>query len=61
LVTTSAEVIEHMSHLKFASAAKALFSIQTRKIALLEAERAAVGREVAYIALAQERFKSNQS
>lgn len=56
LVTTSAEVVEHLAGLKFSSAAKALFSLQTRKIALLEAENASVGREVAYIALARERF-----
>lgn len=61
LVTTTAEVIEHMSRLKFSSAANALFSIQSRKIALLEAERSAAGREVAYIAFARERFQNKSS
>lgn len=57
LITTSAEIIEHMSRLKFSSAANALFSIRSRKIALLEAERSTVGREVAYISLARKRFE----
>lgn len=50
VVTAGAEIIENLIRLKFGRLAQALFAIKHRRIALLEAERSAPGREVAYIA-----------
>jgi hypothetical protein len=56
VVTTAAEVVGDLVSLKWGHAARALFSLNHRKIALLEAERAAPGREIAYIVRAKEAF-----
>ncbi|MDH3891883.1 MAG: hypothetical protein OEV49_12440 [candidate division Zixibacteria bacterium] len=49
LITLIAEVAEDVIKLKFKDAVKAVFSLRHRKIALLEAERQAPGREIAYL------------
>jgi hypothetical protein len=56
IVVTGAEVVENLFKLKWSSAAKALFSLSKRQVDLLEAERAAPGRHLAYIVEAQRRF-----
>ena len=55
-VTTSAEVLEGLVKLKLSDAARALFSLKRRDVELLEAERLAPGRQLAYIAQARGRF-----
>lgn len=49
ILTTAADVIEHILRLKFGTAARALFSVAEQRAALLEAERLAPGRELAFI------------
>jgi hypothetical protein len=56
LIVTAADVAGKLASLKWGDAAKALFAVQERRIALLEAERSAPGRELAYIVKAHERF-----
>jgi hypothetical protein len=52
VVTTTAELIEDITKLKFSHAASLPFVAKHRRIALLEAELQAPGREVAYISKA---------
>jgi hypothetical protein len=56
LVTTSAEILGDLVSFKWGKAAEALFTLNNRKIALLEGELKAPGNEVAYIIKAQEKF-----
>lgn len=58
IVVSGAEIIENIARLRFSTLAQKLFSATDRKIALLEAERNAPGREVAYIAQAKSAFGS---
>jgi hypothetical protein len=59
VVTIPAEIMDGILNRKWGDAAKALFKVHARKIALLEAERSAPGRDVAYIVKAQQQFGSN--
>lgn len=54
LVTTTAEVIAHSASLNFGLALKSILDIRKQNIALTEAELNAPGREVSYIARAQD-------
>jgi hypothetical protein len=56
ILVTTGEVIENLATLKIGQAAKTLFAVKQRKIALLEGELTAPGNEVAYIAKAQDTF-----
>lgn len=58
VITTSLEIAENLVKIKWSEAAKALFSIRRRKLALLEAEATAPGREISYVAWAKRRFTS---
>src|SRR5207237_290614 len=57
VVTLAAEVVDALLRVGLGSASKALFSLANREIATLEAELTAPGREIAYIAKAEELFK----
>lgn len=57
VVTTAAGVADALVRLNFSEAAKALFSLRKREIALLEAEMTAPGRQVAYIVHAHQRLR----
>lgn len=56
ILTTTAEVAQAFVTMKWGSAVKALFDVSRAEIALLEAEKSAPGRAVAYIAQLQSRF-----
>jgi len=56
IVTASADVLENLATLRVGVAARAAFSLARQDIALLEAELAAPGREVAFIAKARDTF-----
>ena len=56
-ITTSAEVLEGLARLRWSDSAKALFSVRRRRIQLLEAERQAPGRHLAYLAHVRNRFQ----
>jgi hypothetical protein len=56
IVTAAGEALENIAKLKFGALTKSVFSVRHRKIQLLEAERQAPGRELAYIVKARERF-----
>jgi len=56
IVVSFGEFVENLVKLKFGAIAKGLFSLEHRRIALLEAESQAPGREVAYIAQARKIF-----
>jgi hypothetical protein len=56
IVTAAGETFENVVKLKFGALAKSVFSVQHRRIQLLEAERQAPGRELAYIVRARELF-----
>ena len=56
IVVTSAELLEGLIKFKWGKAAKLLFSLQERKISLLEAELKAPGLEVAYLSKTRDRF-----
>ena len=49
IVTSAAEVLEDLVKFKWGHAAKSLFALKKRKVALLKAETVAPGREVAYL------------
>lgn len=57
IVTVGAEFLEDVMKIKWGKAAKILFTLQHRKIQMLEAEAKAPGREVAYIAKARKKFQ----
>ena len=61
LVTTPAEVAEDVVKMKWGKIAKAPFEIAKQRAALYEAERAAPGREVAYIFKARRQFGGGSS
>jgi hypothetical protein len=54
LITSTPEIAGHLITLNFGSALKALFAVRGHSIALTSAELSAPGREVSYIAKAQE-------
>ena len=56
IVTAAGEALENVAKLKFGALAKSAFSVKHRRIQLLEAEREAPGRELAYIVRARELF-----
>lgn len=56
IVVTSAELLEDLIKFKWGKAAKLLFSLQERKISLLEAELKAPGVEVAYLSKTRDQF-----
>jgi hypothetical protein len=56
LVTTTAEAIENLMKLRLSHIAKSLFEFKDKRIALLEAERKAPGREVSYLIKASKVF-----
>lgn len=57
LVTSAAGILEDFMKFKWKDATKHLFLLKHRKIALMEEERKAPGREIAYIVMARERFR----
>lgn len=58
VLTTVGTVAEHAFKREFGAAARALFQVRYDQLRLLESEREAPGREVAYIIKAREAFKS---
>ena len=56
IVTLAAEAVEGIVRLKPTQLTSALFAVRHRRIALMEAERSAAGREVAYLVDAQAKF-----
>lgn len=62
VVVTGAEIIENLLKVNWGKAAKALFSLKQRRIALLEGEINSPGNEIAYILKAREMiFESSKS
>lgn len=57
IVSVPLDIAEQLIKLKWSNIAKSLFFIRKRKLALMEAERSAPGRELAYIIKAKEQFK----
>lgn len=57
VLVTTGEAVENIVKLNFSKLAKLPFSIRQRKLALLEGELKAPGREVAFISKAQETFR----
>lgn len=56
LVVTTAEILESIVKLNLGHAAKLLFSLRKRRLALMKAELNVPGRELAYLVKARERF-----
>jgi hypothetical protein len=56
LISAPAEMLQHILRLRIGDAAKSLFSFRQRKLAMMEAEREAPGRELAYIVTARSKF-----
>ncbi|HKP75935.1 MAG TPA: hypothetical protein VJT67_10360 [Longimicrobiaceae bacterium] len=56
IITLPLSVAESLVRFRLSDAVKALFELRFRKIALMESERSAPGREVAYILKAQDVF-----
>lgn len=56
VINVAAEIAEGIVRLEWSKSAKALFVINNRRVALLEAERSAPGRQLAYIVDAHKRF-----
>jgi hypothetical protein len=56
-VTVGAELLESVIKLRFAAASRLLFSFKYRKLALMEAELTAPGKELAYISSVRKKFK----
>ena len=56
IVTLGAEFAENLLKLKFKDLAETFFQVRHNRIALMEAELKAPGREIAYVVTAQERF-----
>jgi len=56
VIVSGAEILEDLIHLKFSKAAKALFSVKHRQIALMEGELTSPGSEIAYVVKAKEIF-----
>lgn len=60
ILIAGAEFLEDLVRLKWGNLAKGLFSLKHNKIALLEEEMRAPGREIAYIVKAQEAYPNSQ-
>lgn len=60
LFSASAEIIGGLLSTKWSKVAQVLFSLKRRRVALLESELTAPGREVAYIVKARERFSARK-
>ena len=60
LITSSAEILESLVRVRWTKAAKALFSIRRRRVQLLEAERKAPGRQLAYLAHVRGHFRRGE-
>lgn len=58
IVTTTVGVAENLMKLNWSEAVNRLFELRTRKVALIEAEQKAPGREIAYIVHATDAFAS---
>ncbi|MDQ1557315.1 MAG: hypothetical protein QOD32_375 [Pyrinomonadaceae bacterium] len=56
VITSGAELVEDLVKIKWGKVAKMLFSLNHRKVALMEAELKSPGREIAYILGAREKF-----
>jgi hypothetical protein len=56
VVTVAAEILENALKLRLGKLAKGIFSYKEHRIALLEAEMKAPGREIAYIVAARQQF-----
>ncbi|MEM8721448.1 MAG: hypothetical protein AAGE84_19510 [Cyanobacteria bacterium P01_G01_bin.39] len=56
ILTTGGDMVENMIKLNFSKAAKSAFDLKRRKIALMELERKAPGREVSYIVNSQKKL-----
>jgi hypothetical protein len=56
MITSFAGFVEDLSKLRFKAIAESLFKLEHNRVALLEAELKAPGREIAYIVSARERF-----
>lgn len=56
IVVTTADVLEQLIKFEWGKLAKGLFSLNSKKFELLEAEMNAPGREISYIVKAQEEF-----
>ena len=61
VLTAAGEVAEDLVKLKLSKLAKLPFVLKHRKLALLEAEITAPGREVAYIVKARHEFRRNEA
>jgi hypothetical protein len=60
IIVTGAEFLEGLANFQFSNAAKALFSLKHRRIALMEGELTSLGSEVAYILKANAAFSSQE-
>ncbi|MEO0536155.1 MAG: hypothetical protein AAF215_20060 [Cyanobacteria bacterium P01_A01_bin.123] len=56
ILTTGGDIVENIIKLNFSKAAKGAFDLKRRKIALMEVEKEAPGREVSYIVNSQEKL-----
>lgn len=57
-LTTSGELIDNLIKIKWGKLAETMFTIRHRRLALLEAEMSAPGREIAYVYGTKEYFKN---
>lgn len=57
IVSVPLDIAEQLVKLKWSNIAKSLFFFRKKKLALMEAERSAPGRELAYIIKAKEQFR----
>jgi|ERR1051325_1273489 hypothetical protein len=60
ILVTGAEILEGLTHFQFSKAAKALFLLKHRRIALMEGELTSPGSEVAYVIKAKETFSNSE-
>lgn len=61
VMSFSLDVMENVIKLRLKNALDALYAVQERRVALLEAEMSAPGREVAYIVQARDQFPDQRS
>lgn len=57
IITAAGEAIENVAKPRFGALAKSVFFLKHRTIQLLEAERTAPGRELAYVVRARDTFE----
>jgi len=57
IISVPLDIAEQLIKFKWSDIAKSLFFIRKKKLALMEAERSAPGREIAYIIKAKEQFR----